>query len=203
MAAKASVMNITRPISRCALAIFLGSVCLAPTAFAAPPADYRQRAHDTRHHHAQGRDRAHRDHQRDREWNKDWRHRDRHYDRRDRNHDRWHDDHGHNRFSHGGPEVYVYRHSDHWPRYSPRWDWPRSPGFSTHHRYYTPRYRVGGHYRPHQRTVYISDYYHWGLRTPPRHHHWVRDPYCDDALLVSAASGAIIGLVVGAFATGY
>ena len=65
---------------------------------------------------------------------------------------------------------------------------------------YRSRYNVGGYYAPHRRTVYLSDYHHYGLYDPPRGYHWVRDNDRGDAILASVATGAIIGLVVGAIA---
>ena len=65
---------------------------------------------------------------------------------------------------------------------------------------YTPRYHVGGWYRPHQHTVYITDYHAYGLYAPPPGHYWVRDHHSGDAVLASVATGAIIGLVIGALA---
>ncbi|CUS56093.1 hypothetical protein MGWOODY_Hyp2551 [hydrothermal vent metagenome] len=65
---------------------------------------------------------------------------------------------------------------------------------------YQPRYHVGGWYRPHQHTVYIRDYHTYGLYAPPPGHYWARDHHSGDAILASVATGAIIGLVVGALA---
>lgn len=83
-----------------------------------------------------------------------------------------------------------YRHST--TRYS----------YSSGPRYYRPHYRsrhnVGGHYNYHQRTRYVHDYGRYGLYDPPRGYHWVHDDDRGDAILASVATGAIIGLVVGA-----
>ncbi|MBA3067921.1 MAG: hypothetical protein FP825_05490 [Hyphomonas sp.] len=67
---------------------------------------------------------------------------------------------------------------------------------------YRPRYDVGNYYSygP-RRTVYIHDYYNYGLYEPPYGYHWVRDNDRGDAILASVATGAIIGLVVGALIT--
>jgi Ni/Co efflux regulator RcnB len=66
---------------------------------------------------------------------------------------------------------------------------------------YVPRYSVGHYYAPSaHRTVYISDYSHFGLYSPPAGYHWVRDRDRGDAILASVATGAIIGLVIGALA---
>mgnify|MGYP000005628467 CR=1 FL=1 len=79
---------------------------------------------------------------------------------------------------------------------------------TTHHnyssgpQYYRPHYRtrhnVGGHYNYHQRTRYVRNYGHYGLYDPPHGYHWVHDDDRGDAILASVATGAIIGLVVGA-----
>ena len=66
-----------------------------------------------------------------------------------------------------------------------------------------PRYRIGSYYQPGRHTHVIRDYRRYGLYDPPRGHHWVRDDYDDDALLVSIATGAVIGLVVGVIASQY
>jgi Ni/Co efflux regulator RcnB len=64
---------------------------------------------------------------------------------------------------------------------------------------YTPRYSVGHYYSyAPRRTVYIHDYDRYGLYAPPSGYHWVRDNDRGDAILASVATGAIIGLVVGA-----
>lgn len=44
----------------------------------------------------------------------------------------------------------------------------------------------------------IRDYYSYGLYDPPRGYHWVHDHGSNDAVLRSIATGAVIGLVVGA-----
>jgi Ni/Co efflux regulator RcnB len=67
---------------------------------------------------------------------------------------------------------------------------------------YTPRYAVGNYYSygP-RRTVYINDYDHYGLYAPPHGYQWVRDNDRGDAILASVATGAILGLVIGAIVT--
>lgn len=67
---------------------------------------------------------------------------------------------------------------------------------------YRPRYDVGHYYSygP-RRTVYIDDYDHYGLYEPPSGYHWVRDNDRGDAILASVATGAILGLVIGAIAS--
>ena len=44
----------------------------------------------------------------------------------------------------------------------------------------------------------VHDYRYYGLYDPPRGYHWVHDHGSGDAVLTSIATGAIIGLVVGA-----
>ena len=67
---------------------------------------------------------------------------------------------------------------------------------------YSPRYSVGHYYTyAPRRTVYINNYDHYGLYAPPSGYHWVRDYDRGDAILASVATGAIIGLVVGALIT--
>lgn len=120
-------------------------------------------------------------------------------------------DHGHKRH-HRWDHSYDYRHhykpSYHYspPRayYAP----PRSSVTVTYgynygphyYRGYAPRYAVGGYYGYAPRTVYINDYNTYGLYAPPSGYHWVRDRDNGDAILASVATGAIIGLVVGALA---
>lgn len=70
-----------------------------------------------------------------------------------------------------------------------------------YHRGYAPRYNVGSYYSYAPRTVYISEYNRYGLYSPPSGYHWVRDNDRGDAILASVATGAIIGLVVGALAS--
>jgi Ni/Co efflux regulator RcnB len=111
---------------------------------------------------------------------------------------------------HKRSHKYHYRHS-YKPHYSyspPRAYYapPRSSVTVTygytygphHYRGYAPRYNVGSYYSYAPRTVYISEYDRYGLYAPPRGYHWVRDHDNGDAVLASVATGAIIGLVVGA-----
>lgn len=67
---------------------------------------------------------------------------------------------------------------------------------------YNPRYDVGSYYSygP-RRTVYINDYNNYGLYEPPHGYQWVRDNDRGDAILASVATGAVIGLVIGAIAS--
>lgn len=64
-------------------------------------------------------------------------------------------------------------------------------------RYKSP-YRIGGFYGYHRDTVFIKDYWSYGLYDPPRGYHWVRDYNSGDVILASIATGAIIGLIIGA-----
>lgn len=75
-----------------------------------------------------------------------------------------------------------------------------STGPSYYNQRYAPRYSVGNRYGYHPRTVYVRDYGRYGLYDPPRGYHWVHDDDRGDAILASVATGAIIGLVVGAIA---
>ncbi|MEM8617634.1 MAG: RcnB family protein [Pseudomonadota bacterium] len=87
----------------------------------------------------------------------------------------------------------VYRHS------RPAFSYGR---YYNSHRYrnYVPRYRIGHHYGWHRGSVIIHDYGYHGLYSPPHGYHWVRDHDRGDAILASVATGAIIGLVIGALA---
>ena len=102
------------------------------------------------------------------------------------------------------PPRYSYRPVPHRyyappPRYSGyvTYGYVTGPYFRTG---YISPYRVGGYYRPVPTTVYIRDYAHYGLYAPPPGYYWVRDYDRGDAILASMATGAIIGLVVGAIA---
>lgn len=98
--------------------------------------------------------------------------------------------------------VVVYRPSY---TYRPRSSVIVSYGHSYGSYYYSgyqPRYDVGNYYSygP-RRTVYINDYDNYGLYEPPRGYQWVRDNDRGDAILASVATGAILGLVIGAIAS--
>ncbi len=124
-------------------------------------------------------------------------------DRRDYRDDRrdYRGDYGHQKHYYHRPHrpVVVYRPPP------PRYYAPRKHVSIHYGPYYShgyrPRYDVGGYYgyAP-RRTVYISDYDRYGLYAPPRGYHWVRDDDSGDAILASVATGAIIGLFVGALA---
>lgn len=85
---------------------------------------------------------------------------------------------------HGATTVYVTPKRPHPRVYSP---YPPSA-----------RYRIGGRYAYHDRTVIIHNHGRHGLYAPPRGYHWVRDPGRSDAILASVATGAIIGLAIAA-----
>lgn len=150
-----------------------------------------------------GHDRRYRDHHRgDRGYRSD--HGKRHYPRHVlRDHGFRHYDYGtawpRSRYS--GHKPYRYRTYQHTPRY-----YAPSRRIYTHRpvykRYHAPRYRIGGYYHRHPQTVIIRDYGRYGLYHPPQGHHWVHDHNSGDAVLASIATGAIIGLVVGAL-SGY
>lgn len=123
------------------------------------------------------------------DWDDDDRHRYRDYDRHDRHYYR----------DHGRDRVVVYK--PYYPRSSVTVTYGHSYG-PYYYSGYRPRYDVGHYYSygP-RRTVYINDYHNYGLYEPPHGYHWVRDDDRGDAILASVATGAIIGLVVGAIAS--
>ncbi|MEL8054857.1 MAG: RcnB family protein [Pseudomonadota bacterium] len=108
-------------------------------------------------------------------------------------------------YSHGGYRYYQPRRVYHSrPRhYRPYYSRPSHSRiiYGRYHRphyRYTPRYKIGGFYGYHSKTIIISDYWSYGLYDPPRGYHWVRDRNTGDAILASVATGAIIGLIIGA-----
>ena len=64
--------------------------------------------------------------------------------------------------------------------------------------HYKSHYHIGGFYGYHRDTVFIKDYWSYGLYDPPYGYHWVRDYNSGDVILASIATGAIIGLIIGA-----
>ena len=184
-------MTLFRTISRVAAALAAASLVIAPVA---------QADRGGRGDHRGGWDRRGDDYH-----DRRGRHDD-HYDRRGRSHhyDRRHDHH----YKHYYKPRKHYHHHDYrpvvvYPRsYYPRSSVTVSYGYSYGPYYYsgyTPRYSVGGYYTYGPRsTVYINDYNSYGLYAPPHGYHWVRDHDRGDAILASVATGAIIGLVVGA-----
>lgn len=175
-------MSLTKTFTRFMAAATAASFILVPVAHAD-----RDR----------GRDRDRGGWERHGDWDDDdgYRHRkgDRHhyrdYDRHDRHYYR----------DRGRDRVVVYK--PYYPRSSVTVTYGHSYG-PHYYSGYNPRYDVGHYYSygP-RRTVYINDYYNYGLYEPPHGYHWVRDNDRGDAILASVATGAIIGLVVGAIAS--
>ncbi len=188
----------------------------------------RNNTRDTRSDH-QNRDRGDRSRDRSRDHNRDrsrdhsrdrgqtrHAHRDDHYrDHRSRAHNQR--ERRYNNYRHVSPRSYNYRHVSprrysHHRHASRRYYNPRRYRYFSHlgysrplvlsHRYrhYTPRYRIGVNYSYYPQTILIADYGYYGLYDPPYGYHWVRDHDNGDAILASVATGAIIGLVVGALA---
>lgn len=134
---------------------------------------------------------------------------DRHYDR-GRNYDRgrsysrsYKQSHSRKHYHYSPPRpVVVHRPPPVYyapPRTSVTVSYGRSYG-PYYTRGYAPRYSVGHYYSYAPHTVYITEYNRYGLYAPPSGYHWVRDRDRGDAILASVATGAIIGLVVGALA---
>lgn len=178
-------MSLTKNFTRILAAATAASFILAPVAQAdkgrgkggdSHRGGYERRGDDD--HRGRGYDR--RDDRRD----------DRRYDRRDDRRDYYrHDDH----------RTTYYRPSySYYPRSSVTVTYGSSYG-PYYYSGYRPRYDVGSYYSygP-RRTVYINDYYNYGLYEPPYGYSWVRDNDRGDAILASVATGAIIGLVIGA-----
>lgn len=105
----------------------------------------------------------------------------------DSNYNRGYDNYGYNDYRYRNTNTYG--HSN----------------YGNDHRYYSrhsgSRYHIGGHYRHSNSSIVIGNYGRYGLHSPPRGHHWVRDRDNGDAILASVATGAIIGLVVGILAS--
>lgn len=103
--------------------------------------------------------------------------------------------HGASRHAYRAPPPRVvnryYYNSPRYYRPGPRVNFHYNRG------YYHNGYRIGGYYSYRPTTIIIRDYGQYGLYAPPHGHHWVRDPYSNDAVLTSVATGAIIGLAVG------
>ena len=182
---------------------------------AAPVASADQ---DRRHQDRYDRQDRARDHYNDRRHaRREHRRRDRHH-RRGRSH--YYDDgyrlppraRYHRRYHHRYDHPRHARHYRHYPRYAhrhrgwyahgPRIRYVRKGYYHGPHyrRGYVPRYHIGARYVVHPHTVYITDYHGYGLYAPPPGHYWVRDHHSGDAILASVATGAIIGLVIGALA---
>lgn len=167
-------MSLTKTFTRLLAAVTAASFILTPVAQADKGRDSHRGGYDRRGDDDGYRDR--RDHRR--------------YDRRDDyRHDYRHDYHRRDYYR----PAYSY-----YPRSSVTVTYGSSYG-PYYYSGYRPRYDVGHYYTygP-RRTVYINDYYNYGLYEPPYGYHWVRDNDRGDAILASVATGAIIGLVVGA-----
>ncbi|MEO0549517.1 MAG: RcnB family protein [Pseudomonadota bacterium] len=111
------------------------------------------------------------------------------------------------------PRTYSYGHYK--PRYSyrPVYSFYRPHRVFKHyskpiyhhtyrpHAHYVPRYSIGGYYGYHGNTIILSNYRYYDLYDPPHGYHWVRDHDSGDAILASIATGAVIGLIIGAIAS--
>lgn len=188
-------MSLIKTVTRFVAAAMAASLILAPVAQAdrdrGGRGDDRRGGYDRRDDRRDHRRDDRRDHRRDdrRDYRQDHR---RDY-RKDHRRDYYYDSHRHR-------PVVVHR-----PSYYPRSSVTVSYGSSYGPYYYsgyTPRYAVGNYYSygP-RRTVYINDYSNYGLYAPPHGYHWVRDHDRGDAILASVATGAILGLVIGAIVT--
>lgn len=156
-------------------ALAVAAALMAPAAFAK---DHGHRDRDGRGDHRSGS--TYRDDDRD------GRYRNEHREGRYRDDDRKHGGkHGgkHDRH-HRDRVVYVA------PRYSPPPRVVYRPAPPRHANY--PRWSRGARYydRGYAPTYVVNDYYGYGLRQPPRGHHWRRDDR-GDFLLVAIATGII------------
>jgi len=184
------------------------------------------RDRDTRHHRDNDHDQSARRHHREEtrhdnrryrndSYSRHWAHADHNYNaHRDRNYRRTDNRSVHRRYNDGYRRHSYNRHRVNRPYWSYSHNsYPRNRRYygSRHHGHhhsgydhlYCPdhsgsRYHIGGYYNRSGSSVVISNYDRYGLNRPPRGHHWVRDHDRGDAILASVATGAIIGLVVGA-----
>lgn len=180
-------MSLIKHFSRFVAAVTAASLIIAPVAQADRDRGDRGRGGDRGGYERRGDD--HREHRRDhrRDDRRDYRRDHRDYDRHD--------------YRRHKPAV-VYRPAyNYYPRSSVTVTYGNSYG-PYYYSGYQPRYDVGHYYSygP-RRTVYINDYSHYGLYDPPSGYHWVRDNDRGDAILASVATGAILGLVIGAIAS--
>lgn len=197
-------MSVYKTFAQIAAAAAIFSMAAAPVALADERhrgdrgdyrGDYRGDRGDRRDDRGDyRRDRDHRsDYRRDRDYRGDYR-RDRRYD--------------YKRDSRGDHYRYPARSYRHVPPPPPRYAY-RAPPRHYYSRYgyapgryyrpgYRPHYSIGGWYSRHSHTVVIHDYAYYGLYPPPPGYYWVHDRGNGDAVLASMATGAIIGLVVGA-----
>ncbi|MCB9962706.1 MAG: RcnB family protein [Hyphomonas sp.] len=191
-------MNVKSTVSKLLAALAVGGLVLAPIASADPP----NRGHDRDRGSWNGGDRGDyrgdRGHDRGGTWNG--------YSR-DRSAYRGGDYNGRrDAYRYDQRRTYSYRAPP--ARYyappPPRVNYSyRSYGYNYGPYYrsgYVSPYQIGGYYRPHRSTVYINDYGYYGLYAPPAGYYWVHDYDSGDAILASVATGAIIGLVIGALA---
>lgn len=188
-------MKLMNTIGKTMAVLAVAGLTIAPIASADPPRGGGSRDHGG-YDRGRGGDRGDRH---------DYRGGDRHDYRGDR-HDGWrgNDRRDYYRRPPPPPPRYAYRPVPHRyyappPRYSGyvTYGYATGPYFSAG---YISPYRIGGYYRVQPRTVYITNYAHYGLYAPPPGYYWVRDYDRGDAILASMATGAIIGLVVGAIA---
>lgn len=193
-------MKLMNTFGKAMAALAVAGLTIAPIASADPDRGRDRGSYDRgdRDHDRSRRDRGdrhdyrgdRRDYRGDR---RDYRRDHSRYDRRDRYEYRRS---YHPRYAYRPPVRHYYAPP---PRYSSyaTYGYRTGPYFRTG---YISPYRIGGYYRPHPRTVYIRDYDRYGLYAPPPGYYWVHDYDRGDAILASVATGAIIGLVVGALA---
>ncbi len=155
-------------------------------------------------------DRRHDGHRRNDNYNRQWKRADHYYQRHHNTHKRysnthytdrrpihhrkhydrgWSNHRNYDGYYRRKARSYNTRHSGHYHRGNDHLYCPDHSG---------SRYYIGGRYDRFGSSVTIGDYHRYGLYDPPRGHRWVRDRDNSDAILASVATGAIIGLVVGA-----
>ncbi len=166
-------MRLIRSIGRTLAALALTGLFAAPIAQAERGHGRSYHRHDYEHH-------------------RDWRHYDRRHDYSRRSIHRFH---------RPGHTVVIHRPPVYYPpaRGSGSYPWGVTYG-PYYHPGTRPRYHIGHHYTYAPGTIYIRNYGHYGLYAPPPGYHWVRDPGSGDAILAAVATGAIIGLAIGALA---
>lgn len=188
-------MKPIRTLGLATLALALG------VAFAAPA--------EARDDHRRGYDRGHssQDWRRDQDRRSDYRRDDRRYDDRrhvrydrrdDRDYDRYdrRDDRRHDRkYDKKYDKKYArYDRRDTRVVYAPRQVVVHHPGAYRG----PPPWSRGRHYRHtgYAPTYVVHDYGHYGLRHPPRGHHWRRSD-ASDFLMVAIATGIIADVILG------
>lgn len=185
-------MRITKTLTRILVAAATTGLVLAPLAHA-DPHRYRDRHHGYDRHHHQSQKHYQHHHKKPQQ----------HYHGHNRGYVRQHHHYNQKHYRPAPPRPVIIRTPP--PVYyaPPQTSVTVTYGYKYgphYHRGYAPRYNVGHHYQYAPRTVYINDYHRHGLYQPPSGYHWVRDNDRGDAILASVATGAIIGLVVGALA---